>query len=608
MSSTSISPSNGGAVAATRRPPRTRPRRYDRSAIGFVLPVLILLTLMVAVPLGKTVYYSLTHYSGLDSPHYIGLENFKQLVSTQSFRRVVRNNVVLLLGLFIWVGLPFYLAVILHGRRRAHLVRTVLFVPVLLPPVVIGNAFRIVLADDGPVNGLLGGLGLGSLGWLTDDRIVLLSVALVIAWALMGIGVLFYSAGLASIPNARIEAARIDGAAWRHLVRHVYRPALKPVTRFFILLLIISTVTAFFPWIYSLTHGGPGVASYTLDFDIYQSGILAGDYGTASAIAVCSLLFLVIVLGAMMAASALSRRLWRSPRLDRVRRVHPPPLRLTAIPLGTRTRAAHRLRGLIVLASVAAVVLPLAWVLRLAFKPQSQWIASPASLAGGWTLDNFTKAWTQGSLGDGLLNSALIVPLGAVIASAAATLAGFALAKLRLPGRRRLLTAIALCIFVPLPAIAIPLFNQALSFGYADSRIGLSVVYGALFSAWATLFMYSYFQDLPDELLDSARVDGASPLRTFLRVVLPLATPALAAVLLMNLLIQWNELIVALVMLPDEAKQTVTVAIASFATLQTSGGPLTAAGALIAAAPIVITYGIGQRFIKADVLAGALKG
>ena len=100
---------------------------------------------------------------------------------------------------------------------------------------------------------------------------------------------------IAAISPAYIEAARLDGASRLQLIWHIYRPALRPITRFWILLLTVTTVTGFFPWIYGLTQGGPGVASTTLDFAVYQTLNQGSELGRGAAIAVVSLVFVGIV-------------------------------------------------------------------------------------------------------------------------------------------------------------------------------------------------------------------------------------------------------------------------------------------------------------------------
>jgi ABC-type sugar transport system permease subunit len=583
-----------------------------------MVPIVVLVLGLVAVPVGYTAYYSLTNYAGLNQPQFAGFTNFRNLFGEVLFRRIILNNVLLVIGLVSWVTVPFLFAVLLHGRRRADVLRTVLFIPALLPPVVVGLVFRILLAQQGPLNGVLHTVGLGAFaaGWLTNTNLVLISIVLVITWAVMGSGILFYSAGLASLPHERVEAARVDGAEWRHIVWHVYRPALRRVMWFWLLLLTVSTVTGFYPWIFGLTQGGPGISSTTLDYDVYQQGILSGNYGTASAIAVFSIAFLCVVLATIFGLSLVGQRAggrlratpipryWRSASW--VARSRTPSLSI--VPLATRRTAAHWFRTLCVVLAVISVVVPLLWTVRMAFRPVPEWLGNQASVGGGWTLANFSDVWTGAHLNHGLINSAIIVPLGAALATVLSSLAGFALAKLQLPLRRGFIIGLALAVFIPLPAIAIPVFNEALKLGYVDIQPGVSVVYAALFASWGALFMYAYFRDLHDDLIDSARIDGASSLQIFVRVAVPLAWPAIVAVFVIDMLIQWNELIIALVLLPDAGKQTATVSIASLSTQYSAYGPYIAAGVLITALPIMLIYAFGQRYMRANVLGGAVKG
>lgn len=285
-----------------------RPRRRRPLAAGaFVIPTLVLVGIFVAAPLVDVVRLSMTSWDGVDPARYVGDSNFRFLLHSSQFHQVLLNTMLLVCGIAVWITVPFTLAILLHRKKRADLVRTVLFVPVLLPPVVAGEVFRIVLADNGPVNSLLRSMHLHWLAqpWLTSQNVVLLTVVGVIAWAVMGSGVMFFSAGLTAIDPALVEAAEIDGAGWWRLVWNIYRPLLRPVSRFWILLLTVSTVTAFFPWIYGLTQGGPGISSTTLDYDLYQTGLVDGQYGLACAIAVAIILLVAIFIAVQSVAHRL---------------------------------------------------------------------------------------------------------------------------------------------------------------------------------------------------------------------------------------------------------------------------------------------------------------
>lgn len=259
--------------------------------------MVVAIAVFVLYPLGRVLYLSMTDYSGLGTPTWLGLDNYVNLLQSSGFQRVLLNAGLLLLGVPIWVGIPFIIAVALFRQPGAGAVRSLLLIPTILPPVAAGAIFRIFLADDGPANSTLRAVGLGALApsWLAGDPFVLVTVVVVILWAVMGVGVMFYASGLTTMPYENVEAAILDGASWRQLVWHIYRPALRPVTSFWILILIVSTVTSFFPWIFILTQGGPGYASTTIDYYVYQSGLVRGQFGVASAASVIGIVFVAIV-------------------------------------------------------------------------------------------------------------------------------------------------------------------------------------------------------------------------------------------------------------------------------------------------------------------------
>jgi ABC-type glycerol-3-phosphate transport system permease component len=281
----------------------------------------------------------------------------------------------------------------------------------------------------------------------------------------------------------------------------------------------------------------------------------------------------------------------------------------TAIPRGRHRelQSGYAVRYAFAMWLVLAAVLPFLWVARVAFRPVDAFTRNPAGLGGGFTLVNFRDVWSSGMLGNGFVNTLSIVPAAALLATFMGSLAGFALAKLDLPGKRLILGMIAVAMCIPMPAIVIPLFNQGLQFHYADSRLGLVLVYGGLFSAWSSIFMYAYFQSMPSALIEAARIDGANSVLIFLRIAVPLAAPAIATVYILNLFSQWGELLLALVLLPQTSLQTLTVHVAALTGQFPAGGPATAAGALITAIPILIVFAVCQRFFRTGVTAGAVK-
>ncbi len=300
------------ATLVHRRPARSgsRPRRGWLTGLTFVLPSLALIGFFVYSPLTQVVRYSFTDWNAIDPARSVGLRNYRYLLHSADFHTIMINQVVLLFGIVVWITVPFCVACSLHGMRWSNIVRAMLFVPPLLPPVVVGSIFRIILDDKGPLNASLRAVGLGAMApeWLTGRWTVLVAIIGVITWATMGVGVLLYSARLATLPPELTDAALIDGAGWREVVWHIYRPHLRPVTRTLILLMTIATGVSFFPWILPLTGGGPGVSSTTLDYQVWGAGVRDGEAGLASAIGVVDVILIGLVLGVQLFLRRMGQR------------------------------------------------------------------------------------------------------------------------------------------------------------------------------------------------------------------------------------------------------------------------------------------------------------
>ena len=258
--------------------------------------------------------------------------------------------------------------------------------------------------------------------------------------------------------------------------------------------------------------------------------------------------------------------------------------------------------------AVIAVLFPLFWVLRVATKTEQGFISDPASLGGGFTLDNFSAAWLAVDLGGAILDSLTITLPGAALATLVGLLGGYAFAKLPLPFRPLLLALAVGGLTIPIAALVIPQFDQALALGYVDSRFGLIVVYGAFYASWSSLFFYSYFRDLPDDVLEAAAIDGASGPAAFRSIALPLALPAVAVGFVLNVFLQWSELLLGLIMLPGGDVTTAMTAIATFSTQFRTGGPLTAAATVIVAIPVFLLFLVAQRWLKTEIFGGSIKG
>jgi ABC-type sugar transport system permease subunit len=260
-----------------------------------LLPTLVLLGWLMVYPMADAIRLSLSSWDGFSSPEWIGFENFSGLLDDIRFKEAVVHNLLILLAMPLWILIPYGVAWGLFAKVRGwRFFRFAFFIPVVLSPVVIGVYYGIVLRPDGPFNELLRSVGLDAVArpWLNEPNLALPIVIAIMIWATFGIGVLIFLSALSSLDHEQIDAAKVDGASPLQIQRHVVFWQILPVVEFWAVLILIVSFTAFFPLIYTLTGGGPGFATYTVDFDLYTEAFKTGALGYASAIGVAMLIII----------------------------------------------------------------------------------------------------------------------------------------------------------------------------------------------------------------------------------------------------------------------------------------------------------------------------
>lgn len=225
-----------------------------------------------------------------------------------------------------------------------------------------------------------------------------------------------------------------------------------------------------------------------------------------------------------------------------------------------------------------------------------------------FTLENYTDVITQNRMGASFLNSLIISIPGTVIPILLAGFAAFAFAWMHFKGRDALFMFVVALLVVPLQMTLIPVLRLLTDVGLAGSFPGIWLAHTAYGLPFAIFLLRNFFGGLPRELLESAYLDGASNMRVFFRLVLPLSVPALASLAIFQFLWVWNDLLVALVILQDPAKTPMTVAITNLvSSFGTQWQLLTSAAFISMMLPLVIFFAL-QRYFVEGVLAGAVKG
>jgi multiple sugar transport system permease protein len=253
---------------------------------------------------------------------------------------------------------------------------------------------------------------------------------------------------------------------------------------------------------------------------------------------------------------------------------------------------------------------PLLWMLSLSLRSAADVLVSTLNpMPGPPTLDNYGEVLRSAQFPRFLLNSALLAGIGSLGAIAVAAPSAYAFSRLDFRGRGVLLVAVlALQMISPL-VLAFPLYRYFASLGLLDSIPATGLVYVALFTPLATWMLKGFFDGIPRDLDDAARIDGASRWRAFRSVVLPIALPGLTAVFVLTALLAWGEFVIPFILLSDPSSLPISVGILNFQGnyAATSTGIL-AAGAVLAVLPAILLFVLLQRFIVGAFVAGALKG
>ena len=258
---------------------------------------------------------------------------------------------------------------------------------------------------------------------------------------------------------------------------------------------------------------------------------------------------------------------------------------------------------------LAAITLfPVVLTVSTTFKTSEDVKVNPFGLFSSFSTENLVTAFTVGRFGEYLLNSILLTVPSTVLVVVLSTMAGYAFGRLPFPGRTPAFYLVVLGLLVPFFAYMVPLYFQLRSMGMLDSLVGVNLVLASTQLSFGTWFMRAFFTDLPVELEQAARVDGATEWQIFARIMMPLVTSGMGALAVFTFLQNWNNFLVPLLYMPGGEYRPLTTGLYLF----TGGrsidiGPL-AAGTLITILPVVLLYVVLQRQVTQGFITGAVKG
>jgi raffinose/stachyose/melibiose transport system permease protein len=270
----------------------------------WILPALVLTGAVIYLATAAGAFYAFTNWTGIGPYNFVGVSNFVTVFHDSQLFGALVNTVLLAVGFVVFtnlIGLGFALALNRTLKTR-YVLRTLIFMPVVLSPIAVSYIWKFIFAYDGSLNQILGDIGLGSLrhDWLAVPKLALGCVLVVMVWQSIGFVAVVYLAGLATVPRELEEAAAIDGAGpWRRF-RRVTVPLIQPSLAIATTLTLVQGLRVF-DQVMALTGGGPDNATQTLATEIYQQTFTYQEFGLGAAMALVLTVFILVFTIAQLA-------------------------------------------------------------------------------------------------------------------------------------------------------------------------------------------------------------------------------------------------------------------------------------------------------------------
>jgi multiple sugar transport system permease protein len=256
---------------------------------------------------------------------------------------------------------------------------------------------------------------------------------------------------------------------------------------------------------------------------------------------------------------------------------------------------------------------PLYWMFSTSFKPSADVFASPPKwIPSPWTLDNYRDVFTLLPFDRFFINSVIVTSAIVGLNIFFDTMAAYAFAKLRFPGRDVIFFLLLITLMIPFQVNLIPLYRLMVFFRDINPHLGIdsysALILPSMIQVFGIFLMRQFFRSIPDEVIESARCDGASEFRIIWSIVLPLALPGMATLAIFTFLTAWNDFLWPLLVTSSDAHRTLPVGVALLARKNTINWGDTMAGTVLASFPLIIVFLILQRRFIEGLTAGAVKG
>lgn len=258
--------------------------------------------------------------------------------------------------------------------------------------------------------------------------------------------------------------------------------------------------------------------------------------------------------------------------------------------------------------AVIVTIYPIIWMISDSLKSKSEFYTNIWGLPQSLQWSNYVEAWVTGGIGRYFLNSFIVTTATILIVVAVTSMAAYAFARLRFPGSNALFFFLLASMMIPHAVMTIPIFAVVSQLGLANTRLSMILVYSGGAVAFGTFILRAYFMAIPRELEEAAMIDGCTPIGAFFRIILPLARPGLATMLIFTGLGTWNEYFIGSILVRTEDLRTLPLGLVGFVERYSTNYPQLFAALVMVTLPVILLYLIGQEQFQSGLTAGAVKG
>lgn len=265
------------------------------------------------------------------------------------------------------------------------------------------------------------------------------------------------------------------------------------------------------------------------------------------------------------------------------------------------------IRQIMMISITISSVFPLYFMFVNAFKSKEEYISNKISIPQEWTFSNFINIVIGKDIIGGLFNSIILTLCSIFLVTLFSALAAYAFSKMKVPFKKVTMNIIISLMAFPPAVMIVPMFVFFVRIGLVNNFASPIIIYSGLMMPFSIFLLYSFFNTIPKELIDAAKIDGCSNIRTFINIIIPISKPALITLIVVNSLWVWNELLIALVFLQKDSLKSLMLIVTVFRSRYSIDIPMTMSALVVATIPMLILYFFGQSFFQKGLITGALK-